>query len=57
MPEMFAKLAYARGKFTLEGTKRDRSVLDDTPATLISSVKRTRKLSASPSDASLPGAD
>ena len=55
--EMFAKLAYARGKFTFEGTKRDRSAWGDMPATPTSSAKRARKLSASPTDASLPGAD
>lgn len=55
--KMLAKLAYARGKFTFEGTKRDRSAWGDMPATPTSSAKRVRRLSASPTDASLPGAD
>jgi len=55
--KMLAKLAYARGKFTFEGTKKDRSAWSDMPATPTSSAKRVRKLSASPTDTSLPGAD
>ena len=53
--KMLAKLKYARTEFKFEGTKRDQSVWSDMPATPTSSAKRVRRLSASPSDASLPG--
>ena len=53
---MLAKLKYARDEFTFEGTKRDQSVWSDMPATPTSSAKRVRRLSASPTDGSLPGA-
>ena len=52
---MLAKLKYARGEFKFEGTKRDRSVWSDMPATPTSTAKRVRQLSRSPTDASLPG--
>jgi hypothetical protein len=52
---MLAKLKYARDTFKFEGTKRDRSVWSDMPATPTSLSKRVRRLSASPSDVSLPG--
>ena len=43
MPEELAKLADARGKFSLEGTKRDRSAGGDMDATPTSSAKRVRR--------------
>ena len=52
--KMLAKLKYARGEFKFEGTKRDRSVWSDMPATPTSTAKRVRRLSDSPTDASLP---
>ena len=54
--KMLAKLKYARGEFKFEGTKRDRSVWSDMPTTPTSTAKRVRRLSESPTDASLPGA-
>ena len=53
--KMLAKLKYARGEFKFEGTKRDRSVWSDMPATPTSTAKRVRQLSNCPTDASLPG--
>ena len=52
--EMLAKLAYTRSEFTFAGTKRDRSAWANEPATPLSSGKKVRRLSASPTDASLP---
>ena len=54
---MLAKLKYARDEFKFEGTKRDRSAWNDMPATPTSAAKRVRRLSACPTDASLPGAE
>ena len=54
--KMLAKLKYARGEFKFEGTKRDRSVWSDMPATPTSTAKRVWRLSDGPSDASLPRA-
>ena len=54
--KMLAKLRYARGEFKFEGTKRDRSVWRDMPTTPMSTAKRVRRLSESPTDASLPWA-
>ena len=54
--KMLAKLKYARGEFKFEGTKRDRSVWSDMPATPTSTANRVRRLSTCPTDASLPGA-
>ena len=53
--KMLGKLARARSQFTFEGTKRDRSAWADQPETPISSAKKVRALSKSPTDASLPG--
>ena len=53
--KMLAKLKYARNEFTFEGTKRDRSVWNQQAMTPTSSAKRVRRLSVSPSAASLPG--
>ena len=53
--KMLGKLAHARSEFSFEGTKRDRSAWDDQPETPVSSAKKVRRLSCSPSDASLPG--
>ena len=52
--KMLGKLAHARSEFSFEGTKRDRSAWSDQPVTPVSSAKRVRRLSASPTDASLP---
>ena len=52
---MLGKLAHARSEFTFEGTKRDRSAWGDQPKTPISSAKKVRRLSKSPTDASLSG--
>ena len=52
--KMMAKLSCARSRFTFEGTKRDRSAWGDEPVTPVSQTKKTRRLSASPTDASLP---
>ena len=53
--KMLGKLAHAHSEFTFEGTKRDRSAWGDDPVTPISSAKKVRSLSQSPTDASLPG--
>ena len=53
--KMLGKLAHARSEFTFEGTTRDRSAWGDDPVTPISSAKKVRRLSQSPTDASLPG--
>ena len=53
--KMLGKLAHAHSEFTFEGTKRDRSAWGDDPVTPLSSAKKVRKLSLSPTDASLPG--
>ena len=52
--KMLGKLAHARSEFSFEGTKRDRSAWSDQPVTPVSSAKKVRRLSASPTDASLP---
>ena len=52
--KMLGKLAHARSEFSFEGTKRDRSAWSDQPVTPVSSSKKIRRLSASPTDASLP---
>jgi hypothetical protein len=52
--KMLAKLKYARGELQFKGTKQDRSVWSDMPATPTSTAKRVRRLSQSPTDASLP---
>ena len=53
--KMLGKLAHVRSEFVFEGTTRDRSAWDDLPETPIASAKKVRRLSYSPSDASLPG--
>ena len=53
--KMLGKLAHARSEFTFEGTTRDRSAWGYDPVTPISSAKKVRRLSQSPTDASLPG--
>jgi hypothetical protein len=55
--KMLAKLAYARGQFTFEGTQRDRSAWRDMDVTPTSSAKRVRRLSACPTDVSMSGED
>ena len=53
--KMLAKLKYARSEFSFEGTRRDRSAWSGEPSTPMSSAKRARRLSLTPSGASLPG--
>ena len=53
--KMLGKLAHARSEFSFEGTKRDRSAWGDQPETPIASTNKVRRLSCSPSGASLPG--
>ena len=55
LSEDVGKLAHARSEFTFEGTKRDRGAWADDPVTPLSSAKKVRKLSQSPTDTSLPG--
>ena len=52
--KMLGKLNYARAEFTFEGTKRDRSAWSDTFLTPVSSAKRVRRLSQTPTGGSLP---
>ena len=54
---MLATLAYTRSEIIFAGTKRDRSAWANEPATPLSSGKKVRRLSASPTDASLPDQD
>jgi hypothetical protein len=48
-------LAHARSELSFEGTKRDRSSWSEQTETPVSSAKKVRRLSNSPTDASLPG--
>jgi hypothetical protein len=52
--KMLGKLAHARSEFVFGGTTRDRSAWNDLSETPIASAKKVRRLSCSPSDASLP---
>ena len=52
---MFGKFALAGSEFKLEGTKCDRSAWSDDPQTPVTSAKKVRTRSTSPTDASLPG--
>jgi len=52
--KMLGKLSHARSEFSFEGNKRDRSAWDDQSVTPGSSAKKVRRLSAAPSDGSLP---
>ena len=52
---MLWKLAHARSELSFEGTKRDRSSWSEQTETPVSSAKKVRRLSNSPTDASLPG--
>ena len=53
--KMLGKLAHARSELTFDGTTRDRSAWGDDPEKPLSSAKKVRRLSQSPTDASLPG--
>ena len=51
---LLGKLAFARSDMAFEGSKRDRSAWSNETATPSSTGKRVRRLSHSPTDASLP---
>ena len=51
--QMLTKLSHARSEFIFDGTKRDQSAWADESATPVPSAKKTRRLSAAPTDASL----
>ena len=52
--KMLGKLKHARGEFAFEGTKRDRSAWDEQAMTPVSSAKKVRRLSETPTGGSLP---
>ena len=52
--KMLGKLKHARGEFTFEGTKRDRSAWGEQSTTPVSSAKRVRRPSCTPTGGSLP---
>ena len=52
--QMLAKLAYARSEFSFGGLKRSQDASQIDPMTPLADAKKTRRLSASPTDASLP---
>ncbi len=51
--QMLTKLSHARSEFIFDGTKRDQSAWADESATPVPSAKKTRRLSAAPTDDSL----